>query len=532
MKAETLVQHHPPTPPSVGTELQSGLHQIAQYNAERNYSYDGAQRHGSAYGSPGPVVHEGVQHRSQSFQQSHADQQGQNFGLGIQYDGYSQSPAYYPHEAHYNGIANDPGMFSGSPPTPHSGIDHEEMVHRTRSGRTVAPSSSPAIADRPKAKPVPKVKKAKPGKSEKPKTPKLTAPLSVLTKDLANVPVRNMEEWVNRSVETRRKEVEKRNGYVTRPMNSFMLYRSAYAERTKQWCLQNNHQVVSSVSGESWPLEPPEIRDRYNEYAKLERMNHQNAHPTYKFSPSKTTMPAKKRKGDYSDEEPSDFEDAEWDPGHRKSRNRSSRRSERASGYPVNHMNPDYFDRPYGGPGGGMHGSWEMTHEGKPVPMSMPMAQADLYGQYFHSSAHPNMGMGATVMEDLRMRRVDTPGASMHFSPGHSLLGLPGGNAADLMQQLHSQTGTPLGEDGQVDPMLLAYDGSHQHDLDLSMGQHPDFRHGHLSMMERELDHDSAHSLLPSQDDFHPDSWQPDPTIAPMGEGSEFDKWMDDHHAG
>lgn len=120
-----------------------------------------------------------------------------------------------------------------------------------------------------------------------------------------------MDAWVNRSAEVRRKEVEKRNGYVTRPMNSFMLYRSAYAERTKQWCLQNNHQVVSSVAGESWPLEPQEVRDQFNEWAKIERANHAAAHPEYKFSPSKSTN--KRRKEDYSDYE-EDASDLDGDP--------------------------------------------------------------------------------------------------------------------------------------------------------------------------------------------------------------------------
>ncbi|KAF2094614.1 hypothetical protein NA57DRAFT_46480, partial [Rhizodiscina lignyota] len=103
-----------------------------------------------------------------------------------------------------------------------------------------------------------------------------------------------MDAWVNRSASVRRKEVEDRKGYITRPMNSFMLYRSAYAERTKQWGLHNNHQVVSSMAGESWPLEPPEVRDHYNELAKLERANHQAAHPDYKFSPSKTSTSRKR----------------------------------------------------------------------------------------------------------------------------------------------------------------------------------------------------------------------------------------------
>jgi hypothetical protein len=118
-----------------------------------------------------------------------------------------------------------------------------------------------------------------------------------------------MEAWVQRPVEERQKEAEQRKGYITRPMNSFMLYRSAYAERTKAWCAQNNHQVVSSVSGASWPMEPPELREFYNNLAKIERHNHQLAHPNYKFSPAKPGTASRKRKG--GDE--SDFGDGDGD---------------------------------------------------------------------------------------------------------------------------------------------------------------------------------------------------------------------------
>lgn len=116
-----------------------------------------------------------------------------------------------------------------------------------------------------------------------------------------DVPLKDMDAWVNRPADVRRKEVEKRNGYVTRPMNSFMLYRSCYAERTKQWCTQNNHQVVSAVSGESWPMEPEEVRNQFNEWSKIERANHAAAHPEYKFSPSKAG--SKRRKGEFTDDE-------------------------------------------------------------------------------------------------------------------------------------------------------------------------------------------------------------------------------------
>ncbi|KAF2869974.1 HMG box protein-like protein [Massariosphaeria phaeospora] len=523
MKTETLTHQHPPTPPNVSNELQSGLHQIAQYNAEGSYSFDGSHPADSRYGSPGPVVHEMIQQ-----QPGHMDgHSGIGFGLGLRYDGYGQAPSYYP-EGPYDGLPSQ-GMFSGSPPTPRSPTENEEIIRRTRSGRTLAPSSSPRGEEKPRPKATPRPKKAKAAKSEKPKTPKLTAPLSILTEGLSTIPVRDMKAWVERPVETRRKEVEKRNGYVTRPMNSFMLYRSAYAERTKHWCTQNNHQVVSSVSGESWPLEPPEVRDMYNDFAKIERINHQNAHPTYKFSPSKTAAPARKRKSEYSDEEPSDLEDAEWAPGHGRSKVRQSKRPDRSFSYPVHGVNTDFYDRSFGADGNGMtKSSWEMPNDGRPMPMHMP--QGDLYNQYFQTANYPSMSMGPSVIDDMRLRRVDTPSSSVQFSPGHALLGLPGGNVSDFMQQLHSHAGTPMDEP-QVDPMLLAFDVGQHHDVGGVLSQHPEFQNGHMGMIERELDQDSVHSLLgtgSSYDDFHPDSWHQDPNMAPLEQESEFEKWMGD----
>lgn len=417
-----------------------------------------------------------------------------------------------------------------SPPTPASAVENDDAGRRTRSGRTIALSHSPSTSDKPRPKMTPKSKKTKSGKGDKPKMAKLTAPLSILTKDMS-VPVRDMKAWVNRPVEVRLKEVEKRNGYVTRPMNSFMLYRSAYAERTKQWCLQNNHQIVSSVSGESWPLEPPEVRDMYNEYAKIERINHQNAHPTYKFSPSKATALARKRKGEFSDEEElSDLDDGEWGPGYRRSRQRSFRRTERSLTYSPNSMAADYYDHSYGPSGHTVTKSaWDMAHEGRPLPMPM---QGDIYNSYYQTSVHQNMAVVPNGTEDMRMRRVDSPVASMQFSSG-PLLGLPGGNTVDLMESLHSSSCTPLGEP-QVDPMILAFNGEHHqhHDVDSVLAQQSEFRNGHLNMMDRELEQEGVHGLLEGGTvHVNFQSWDPSPTMAPMEHGSEFDKWMDDHQA-
>lgn len=55
MMGETLIQQHPPTPPNTSTDYHSGLHQVVQYNTDRNHPFSEAN-----YGSPGSVVHEGI----------------------------------------------------------------------------------------------------------------------------------------------------------------------------------------------------------------------------------------------------------------------------------------------------------------------------------------------------------------------------------------------------------------------------------------------------------------------------------------
>ncbi|CRG92810.1 hypothetical protein PISL3812_09879 [Talaromyces islandicus] len=116
-------------------------------------------------------------------------------------------------------------------------------------------------------------------------------PMSVLTKSLSHIPVRNMRAWVTRDIETRHKETAK-NGRISRPMNSFLLYRSAYTERIKAWSADASHIVVSKISGQSWLKEPAHIREEYESLALIERHNHFMAYPNYKFTPK----PRKKRK--------------------------------------------------------------------------------------------------------------------------------------------------------------------------------------------------------------------------------------------
>lgn len=172
----------------------------------------------------------------------------------------------YPNQAVAGSPATTPSVFKG--------------------GASSSPTPRPPKAVKRPAPPRKDTKKTRKQASRAP-IPRLTGPLSELTAAHEHIPIKDMSIWVNRSVETRLAENQKRENYVTRPMNSFMLYRSAYSERTKFWCAQNNHQVVSTVSGQSWPLEPRCIRDQYAEYARIERENHATANPTYRFRPHK-----------------------------------------------------------------------------------------------------------------------------------------------------------------------------------------------------------------------------------------------------
>ncbi|GAB7365528.1 hypothetical protein MBLNU230_g6601t1 [Neophaeotheca triangularis] len=349
--------------------------------------------------------------------------------------------------------------YQQSPPTPRSNTASDGV--RTRSGRSTKRTDSPFSVSKSRVSksPMPRSRKKKASKLDKSKTPKLTAPLSILTKDM-EVPVRDIGAWVNRPAEVRRQEVEKRNGYVTRPMNSFMLYRSAYAERTKAWGLQNNHQVVSSVSGESWPMEPQEVRDQFNEWAKVERANHQAAHPEYKFSPSKSNN--KRRKGEYTDDEdePSDLDDpdAEYRGGrHVKVRRQQTPRSDVAY-LPSNHFETHpYYNQPVS--------SYEQTHypyanPGRPLPSNVAYDPTgvpyDPHTGIYHQQPAFQQSRQA-YMPEVHGVRVPTPN-SMSSINGQTLggYGLPGGQSAEEVFN-NSRTATPMQQYNQYGQPLYQY---------------------------------------------------------------------------
>ncbi|KAK6353739.1 hypothetical protein TWF730_008167 [Orbilia blumenaviensis] len=296
-------------------------------------------------------------------------------------------------------------------------------------------NSGPGSAAKPSKK---KRKSPTASKAEKPKVPKLDRPLSELTKDISGLPVRDMEKWVHRSIEERRREVEKRDGHVARPMNSFMLYRSAFAERTKQWCLQNNHQVVSSVSGASWPLEPAWIREKYNELARIERINHQAAHPGYKFSPSKNQPPPPRRRKASPDEgdevdpylsEIEEYQDLELEPIQipQVTTRKRKQRPQPTDAKKTYHI-PDGMamaDQPaiiqreepidmnsLRLQTGAQKSAYETVNPGRPAPVSM--ANNDIDGTYYQMSVRPmpSANTGSSLIEDVTIRRTVAPTAA------------------------------------------------------------------------------------------------------------------------
>ncbi|CAD0111579.1 unnamed protein product [Aureobasidium uvarum] len=113
----------------------------------------------------------------------------------------------------------------------------------------------------------------------------LAGPISVLT-DGCDAPIKDMLAIANRSAAVRRADAKKA-GKILRPLNSFVCYRAAYADRVKQWASKNSHQDLSIILGQSWKIEPKNIRDFYINCAELDRANHNEAFPHYKFNPGK-----------------------------------------------------------------------------------------------------------------------------------------------------------------------------------------------------------------------------------------------------
>jgi len=416
-------------------------------------------------------------------------------------------------------------------------------IPRTTQNLKPIPESRPRIDKSPKER---KERKSK-AKAEK-KIAKLEKPLSELTKDWVHCPVADIEAYVTRSAEERRKEVEegKVPGKVKRPMNSFMLYRKAYQNRTKQWCLQNNHQVVSQVCGDSWPLEPEEVKEQFNEWARTERQNHQNAHPGYKFSPTKpgTIKGVGKRKiSEEVETEESDLGDWEWQQGaqsRRPKKHRPSPRPQQPVAYPTTRSAYQYSSRDNSlepGQTGYNKSSFQANNPGRPMPLQYDQASL-LSGEYYQQTIQPNPTNPG--LQDVLLRKAVAPGV-------HPLLGLPGDpHEYNIMHQFPNQYDGHFEPEYKIDPSLIsrdhsAYNGTVYSDSHLdgvyfgashSSDQHwqapyttserphsqPIVNQADAEFDDIQVQHHNAHVLRGNTDNWN---------VETLDDGGHFDQWMD-----
>ena len=135
-----------------------------------------------------------------------------------------------------------------------------------------------------RASPPPAANMAKATKSTTILSPSSIQPLSSYSGDMKRAAAKRTEEWADRPATVRRKETEK---HVKRPLNSFMLYRSAYITVAKAQYPYSRQNDLSTIVAMSWHKEGQELHKVYDAYANIERCNHHSAYPRYKFSPQK-----------------------------------------------------------------------------------------------------------------------------------------------------------------------------------------------------------------------------------------------------
>ncbi|KAG6018443.1 hypothetical protein E4U43_008381 [Claviceps pusilla] len=89
-----------------------------------------------------------------------------------------------------------------------------------------------------------------------------------------------------RSIEERRqKSIEE--GKVSRPLNSYMLYRKAYQQVARRVIRKDQQQSASQTVGTSWSkLERDEIKSKFRALAKIDHEKHLEAFPTYRYTPT------------------------------------------------------------------------------------------------------------------------------------------------------------------------------------------------------------------------------------------------------
>ena len=332
--------------------------------------------------------------------------------------------------------------------------DHLDTLGRSlRQPRRLAPNSFSRTPSPPKRR--------KAAKKDSSKKSKLDKPLSELTAHLEHIPIKDTETWVNRSLEQRKKEVGN-DGFIKRPSNSFILYRSAYADRCREYEKSNNHQDISSMAGASWAIEATAVRKQYEDWAKVERENHQAAFPDYKFQPQTQEAKARKRKEKFDDDsfEESDLDDPTYNgrgatPGSaRTNRVKKMRRGLRESSYTPSVDSDENWGSPEPYPGALYNASYyHSANPGKPLPSALTRLGPN--AGYYQATSHPNGNFSVIGhVEDVIYQPSDGP-PRVYDSPVPA--GLPGISHEDLVGDSSLDNGHLTFTTPTLDPELLGF---------------------------------------------------------------------------
>lgn len=208
-------------------------------------------------------------------------------------------------------------------------------------------------------------------------------------------------------------------------------------------------------------MEPAEIRAQFEEWAKIERANHQKTFPEYKFQPQTPAAKARnrKRKADETSEEPSDIEDPTWGNGRggspaggRPLRPKKVRKDYRETSYTPSAGSLDEYGTPQPtNPGMYNQSYYHVSNPGKVPPVALSQ---QLRNQYYAATSHPN-AQYANIghVEDVTVRRTNAPNA--YYDPPPPVIGLPGAQHHELLGSTIGDESRAMFSSPQVDPLLL-----------------------------------------------------------------------------
>ncbi|KAK6067599.1 HMG box protein [Seiridium cupressi] len=302
------------------------LEKLAEYNAQEIHPPYGAQHYGSQvpysnYPDPAQIVG-----RTQPYFLSTASASIDHvYPVDMEWEatGFSHGLSMTEFKYRMTNYGRQNNVYASTPDTRASSPNTSVSTRMTRSGRPIGSSPlgpQPAgvkksSTSKPKQKPKKKKKKRRRKNGEgddidDDEPPLVLEPLTVLLAHMDPKKDADINEFVNRPAEVRLKEAQMdKKGKIKRPMNAFMLYRKGWQNRIKETYANENNQIVSKVAGDGWHIEPDEVRNQYGAWAGIERDNHMQTFPSYKFQPEKNKKRAKPI--EFSDAEDTDLGD-DW----------------------------------------------------------------------------------------------------------------------------------------------------------------------------------------------------------------------------